>query len=131
MIVGIGTDVFAVKRLADAAIREEDAFFKRAYTLEERQAAGTVSDRRAWLAGRFAAKEAVYKAVSDCGVEFRPGDVCIITGAGGEPQVSLHGKTKARFEQVYGPDYSIHLSISHEDEYVTAFAVAEREDERR
>jgi len=131
MIVGIGTDIFAVKRLADAAIQEEDAFFKRAYTLEERQVAGTVSDRRAWLAGRFAAKEAVYKAVSGCGVEFRPGDVCIITGAGGEPQVSLHGKTKARFEQVYGPDYSIHLSISHEDEYVTAFAVAEREDERR
>lgn len=129
--MGIGTDVFAVKRLADAAIREEDTFFKRAYTPEEKDAARTVPDRRAWLAGRFAAKEAVYKAVSGCGVEFRPGDVCIAAGAGGEPQVSLRGKTKARFEQVYGPDYNIHLSISHEDEYVTAFAVAEREDERR
>ncbi len=129
--MGIGTDVFAVKRLADAAIREEDAFFKRAYTPEEKKTAGTVSDRRAWLAGRFAAKEAVYKAVSGCGVEFCPGDVCIVMGARGEPQACLRGKTKARFEQVYGPDYSIHLSISHEDKLAVAFAVAELNDERR
>lgn len=129
--MGIGTDVFAVKRLADVAIREEDAFFKRAYTPEEKKTAGTVSDRRAWLAGRFAAKEAVYKAVSGCGVEFCPGDVCIVMGARGEPQACLRGKTKARFEQVYGPDYSIHLSISHEDKLAVAFAVAELNDERR
>lgn len=129
--MGIGTDVFAVKRLADAAIREEDAFFKRAYTPEEKKTAGTVSDRRAWLAGRFAAKEAVYKAVSGCGVEFCPGDVCIVMGARGEPQACLRGKTKARFERVYGPDYSIHLSISHEDKLAVAFAVAELNDERR
>lgn len=129
--MGIGTDVFAVKRLADAAIREEDAFFKRAYAPEEKKTAGTVSDRRAWLAGRFAAKEAVYKAVSGCGVEFCPGDVCIVMGARGEPQACLRGKTKARFEQVYGPDYSIHLSISHEDKLAVAFAVAELNDERR
>lgn len=129
--MGIGTDVFAVKRLADAAIREEDAFFKRAYTPEEKKTAGTVSDRRAWLAGRFAAKEAVYKAVSGCGVEFCPGDVCIVMRARGEPQACLRGKTKARFEQVYGPDYSIHLSISHEDKLAVAFAVAELNDERR
>lgn len=129
--MGIGTDVFAVKRLADAAIREEDAFFKRAYTPEEKKTAGTVSDRRAWLAGRFAAKEAVYKAVSGCGVEFCPGDVCIVMGARGEPQACLRGKTKARFEQVYGPDYSIHLSISHEDKLAVAFAVVELNDERR
>ena len=129
--MGIGTDVFAVKRLADAAIREEDAFFKRAYTSEEKKTAGTVSDRRTWLAGRFAAKEAVYKAVSGCGVEFHPGDVCIVTGVRGEPQACLRGKTTARFEQVYGPDYGIHLSISHEDELVVAFAVAELNDERR
>lgn len=120
-----------MKRLADAAIREEDAFFKRAYTPEEKKTAGTVSDRRAWLAGRFAAKEAVYKAVSGCGVEFCPGDVCIVMGARGEPQACLRGKTKARFEQVYGPDYSIHLSISHEDKLAVAFAVAELNDERR
>ena len=129
--MGIGTDVFAVKRLADVAIREEDAFFKRAYTPEEKKTAGTVSDRRAWLAGRFAAKEAVYKAVSGCGVEFCPGDVCIVMGARGEPQACLRGKTKARFEQVYGSDYSIHLSISHEDKLAVAFAVAELNDERR
>ncbi len=131
MIVGVGTDVFAVSRLADAAIREHDPFLQRAYTPEEREEARGASDRRSWLAGRFAAKEAVYKAVSGCGVEFRPGDLCIATGAGGEPRARLQGETKARFERAYGPNYRIHLSISHEDGLVVAYAVVERDPERR
>ncbi len=131
MIIGVGADIFAVSRLADVAIREHDPFFQRAYTIEEREEARAASDRRGWLAGRFAAKEAVYKAVSGCGVEFRPGDLRITTGAGGKPRVRLQGETKTRFEQTYGPDYRIHLSISHEDGLAVACAVAERDPERR
>ena len=131
MIIGVGTDIFAVRRLAPAAIREDDAFFRRAYSRQERAEAQAAADRRGWLAGRFAAKEAVYKAVSSCGAAFRPGDICVATGKDGSPQVTLLGQTKALFEQRYGQRCAIHLSLSHEDEYVTAFAVAEQQDERR
>lgn len=128
MIIGIGTDIFALRRLAVGAIREEDPFFQRAFTPEEQAEARQRSDRREYLAGRFAAKEAVYKAVSLCGVEFAPGDIQITDDESGHPQALLRGRTKARFEEKYGSRYRLHLSISHEDDCAIAFAVAEQDE---
>lgn len=125
MIIGIGTDIFATRRLAVGAIREEDPFFQRAFTPKERAEARERSNRREYLAGRFAAKEAVYKVVSLCEVEFAPGDIQITDDKNGHPRVLLLGNTKTRFEEKYGPRYTIHLSLSHEDDCAIAFAVAE------
>lgn len=128
MLIGIGTDIFALRRLATGTIREEDPFFQRAFTSEEQTEARQRSNRREYLAGRFAAKEAVYKAVSLCGTEFVPGDIQVTDDRDGRPRALLLGKTKARFEEQYGSRYRIHISISHEDDCAIAFAVAEQDE---
>lgn len=128
MLIGIGTDIFALGRLSPAAADGNDPFFRRAYTPAEQEEAALRSNRREYLAGRFAAKEAVYKAVSLCGAEFAPGDIQITEDKDGRPQALLLGKTKARFEEQYGPRYRIHISVSHEDDCAIAFAVAEQDE---
>ena len=93
--MGIGTDVFAVKRLADAAIREEDAFSKERIPRKRRKRPELFLTAALGWRGALLKKEAVYKAVSGCGVEFHPGDVCIVTGVRGEPQALPGGKDKS------------------------------------
>ena len=128
MIIGIGTDIFALGRLSPAVTNGNDPFFRRAYTSAERAEADLRENRREYLAGRFAAKEAVYKAVSLCGAEFAPGDIQITDDRDGRPRALLLGKTKARFEERYGSRYHLHLSLSHEDDCAIAFAVAEQDE---
>ena len=118
MLIGIGTDIFALGRLSPAAANGDDPFFRRAYTPAEQEEAALRENRREYLAGRFAAKEAVYKAVSLCGADDKDG----------RPRALLLGKTKARFEEQYGPRYRIHISISHEDDCAIAFAVVEQDE---
>jgi len=126
MILGIGTDIFAASRLAPAALAPEDPFFRRAYTPAEQRKAQGRPDRRQYLAGRFAAKEAIYKSISSCGTEFRPGEIQITDDPDGRPHALLLGGTKAAFEDRWGAGYAIHLSISHEDGIACAFAITEQ-----
>lgn len=126
MIIGIGTDIFDVKRLSEAAILEDDPFFLRAFTEKERAQSNLQTRRHEYLAGRFCAKEAVYKSISACETEFCPGDIEIIDDENGKPCSKLFGRTKEKFESVFGTDYVIHISISHETEIVSAFAVTEK-----
>ncbi len=128
MLIGIGTDIFALARLSPAAVNGDDPFFRRAYTPAEQAEAGLRANRLEYLAGRFAAKEAVYKAVSLCGAEFAPGDIQVTDDGDGRPHALLLGKTKARLEEKYGPRYRIHISISREDDFAVAFAVAEQDE---
>lgn len=74
---------------------------------------------------RFAGKEAVYKAISFCGVDFRPSEIEIISDENERPFVQIHGKTKESFEKQVGQKYQIHISLSYENENAIAFAVAE------
>lgn len=126
MIIGIGTDIFDVKRLSETAISNGDPFLMRAFTEKERAQADLQSRRHEYLAGRFSAKEAVYKSISACECEFRPRDIEIIDDENGRPCSKLFGETKEKFEAVFGKDYLIHISISHETETVSAFAVTEK-----
>ena len=126
MIIGIGTDIFDVKRLSETAISEGDPFLLRAFTEKERAQGDAQSRRHEFFAGRFSAKEAVYKSISACKIEFRPGEIEIIDDENGKPCSKLLGKTKETFETAFGTDYVIHISISHETEIVSAFAVTEK-----
>lgn len=125
MIIGIGTDIFDVKRISEAAISEGDPFLMRAFTDKERVQANSSEKRAEYLAGRFSAKEAVYKAISACECEFRPGDIEITDDESGKPSAKLLGTTKHAFETDLGSDYIIHVSISHETELVLSFAIVE------
>ena len=126
MIIGIGTDIFLMSRLSKEIIQEDDAFIRRAFTQKEREEASKKNNQHTFYATRFCAKEAVYKAISSIEIEFKPGDIEILTDINGKPHVFLYGKTKEKLDQLTNGKYKIHVSISYDIEYANSFAIAEQ-----
>lgn len=130
MIIGIGHDLTAIARFI--AIMEGktcDRFLQRILTDSERQQLAQYADkgRRAeFVAGRFAAKEAVSKALG-CGIGAALGfqDMQIEKLPSGKPQCSVSEAAMQRLE-LAGRAITIHLSITHERDHASAFAVVEQ-----
>lgn len=125
VVVGIGTDVLRPSRLDPSTLEPGDAFFERAFTVAEKRQAQERRDRHDYLIARFCAKEAAYKAVSDCREEFHPGDFEILDDEDGHPRVTMGGRTAAAVEALWGQGASLLISISHEDDVVSSFALAQ------
>lgn len=123
MIVGIGADILKKDRLIrglDAALK------KRAYTGAETEQGHRHPVPADFFAARFAAKEAVFKALSCCGAEFEPRDIEILSDERGKPGAALYGGTRARLEEYLdGRPYCIHVSMSLEEDAAIAMAVIE------
>jgi len=126
LLIGIGTDIFRIARIAPQSVAEGDPFVMRAYTEAERAEARSRELPTFHYAACFAGKEAVYKAISGSGMEFRPGEIEITENPEGRPQVKLLGKTKEIFETKNGGKYALSVSLSYETEYAVAFAAAEK-----
>lgn len=121
MIFGIGTDILDRERL-DRGL--DAAFIRRAYTDAERLQAAQRYDPSAYYATRFAAKEAVFKAISACVTDFHPQDIETLADEHGKPGVFLHGKTAEEVnDRLAGREYSILVSLSCEDKTAIAYAV--------
>jgi holo-[acyl-carrier protein] synthase len=120
MIVGIGTDIIEIKRLENVTQR----FISRVYTPDEISGLSEAPVRRAeQLAGMFAAKEAVAKALG-CGFgRIWPIEIDIYRDADGRPLVRLWGGAKTVSGTLCVD--TIHISISHCRDYAVAYAVAE------
>jgi holo-[acyl-carrier protein] synthase len=121
MIIGIGTDIIEVERVARAISQE--AFKKKVFS--EREIAYCESQKKEEsFAGRFAAKEAFFKAL---GTGWRDGmgitEIEILNDDLGKPEIHLSGKAKEVFEQKGGTH--IHLSISHIKTQAIAFVILE------
>jgi holo-[acyl-carrier protein] synthase len=118
-ILRSGVDIIEIDRLAkvNPAIRQR--FLKRVYTPLELEIAG---DSNASLAGRFAAKEAVSKALGSGIGHVRWQDIEIRRGANGEPQLYLHGAARQLADALGLTIWSI--SISHSKTYAVAMVVA-------
>lgn len=120
-IVGTGVDLVEVPRFRSAAERWGGRFLRRLFTSAELAYA---MSRRTWaehLAVRFAAKEAVVKALGapkGLGLEWQ--DLEISRAPSGQPKVAFHGSMR-RWE-----DLQVHLSMTHTAEHAiaTAFAVS-------
>ena len=111
MIIAVGLDLVEVSRIAQAM--KNPAFLKRILTKAEREVITTPLR----IAGRWAAKEAIAKAV---GLHLSWQDVEILPGPGGEPLVSIsHADWKPEKTK-------IHLSITHEKGHAAAVAVLEQ-----
>jgi holo-[acyl-carrier protein] synthase len=117
----LGIDIIKIERIAAAIKRFGDRFEKRVLTESE---ARYVRMRPQNFAGRWAAKESVSKVLGlgVRGVGWR--DIEIARLPTGQPQVRLHGRAKARAEQL-GMN-RIAVSISHEGEYAVAIAFGVR-----
>lgn len=124
----IGIDAIEVERIADALARHGDRFVAKVYTAAERTiAAGRSHPTEGpaeFLAGRFAAKEAVLKALGTGwakGLGFH--DVEVLRGADGRPEVVLHGPAADR-AALLGIS-RILVSITHTRRDAIAFAAAD------
>lgn len=122
MITGVGVDIVEIGRVARAL--ESPRFVERVFTPAEREVLARQPRPDCWAAGRFAAKEAVAKALG-CGLAgCPPGDVEILPDGAGAPRARLLGRTAGRHEGV-----RLWVSISHHRTDAVAQAVAERSEE--
>lgn len=118
-IVGIGVDLVKIARVEALARRWEHRFLQRVYTENERRASFGRAWRYASLAGRFAAKEAVLKALGTgwaAGVSWQ--DIEVLNDVSGRPIATVQGRT-ATLAQRAGVR-GIHVSLSHDGDYAIA-----------
>ena len=115
-----GVDIIEVSRVGGVVARYGDRFVRRIYTEGE---IAYSRGRAPQLAARFAAKEAVMKALGTGirGVRWR--DIEVVRRRGRAPSIKLHGTALARAERM-GID-NLALAISHSESYAVAFVVAE------
>ncbi len=120
MIRGIGIDVIEVPRVEQAVARWGEAFLGRIFTEQERAHAGRAPQR---LAGRFAAKEAVMKALGLGWRSMAWRDIEIATDLLGKPVVQLSGRAEAAARRLGVGTWMV--SISHTHRLAIAQALAE------
>lgn len=122
-IHGIGIDVVEVERIASAIARHGEPFLARLFTDAERDYCAAQKRPELHYAARFAAKEAVSKALGT-GIGGEAGwlDLEIIRDPLGAPKLLLHGAA-AEFAKERGiPE--IQISLTHAKDYAAANAVA-------
>ena len=126
MILGIGNDLIDIRRIEKTLERFGDRFVQRIFTSDERARSERRRLRAASYAKRFAAKEAVYKALTGAGVAGMGWKDAEITNTDrGAPRVSLSGRCKTALERLTPEGYNpaINLSLSDEPPFAMAFVV--------
>ncbi len=118
MIVGTGIDLIQVARIKKAAKRWNDKFLSRIYTPREISYCRGKREKYVHFAARFAAKEAVRKALGE-GMSWK--EVEITNGCLGKPEVKLTGQA-GKIGRSQGAK-EIFLSLSHDHDYAIAQAV--------
>ena len=111
----IGTDLVSILRFRSAIERNKDRFLSRVFTLSEQEYCQGKADPVIHYAGRFAAKEAIMKAIKSS-VWNHPiafNSINIDSDDSGCPIVTLD----------FAIDGDLRVSISHTDEHAIAFAV--------
>ena len=124
MVLGHGIDIVETERLRDMVERHGEHFLRRVFTAREREYCQKNPKR--WvehLAGRFAAKEAILKAL---GTGWTGGiawtDMEILPDAAGRPSLTLTGRCGQIAEEKGIGEW--HLSISHITTHATASVIA-------
>ena len=114
-----GVDLIEIDRIAEMVSRHGNHYLERIYTPAELEICGKRAES---LAGRFAAKEAVVKALG-CGIgEVTWKEIEILDNGQRAPVLHLNGKAAQKADELGLTDWSV--SISHDQSRVIAFAVA-------
>jgi len=125
VIISIGIDIIEVRRVREV-LRRTPRFTERVFTTDERaycDSRGVVAPQH--YAARFAAKEAVLKALQTGwtgGIAWQ--DIEIAALPSGAPILRFHGRVRELYEQSGAT--AAHLSISHTTEHAIAEVVLER-----
>ena len=120
-IYGIGTDIIEISRIRDA-INRTSSFKKKVYTEKEIEYIEKKTEPYASYAGRFAAKEAVSKALGTGVRGFSLSDVEILNDELGKPNVILYNEILK-----HAKDLKIQISISHSREYAVSTVIIYKE----
>ena len=125
MILGCGIDIIEIERIKQAIRRSETYFKKKVFTKKEISYCQSKKNPYPHFAVRFAAKEAVLKAIGSSlqkGVKFS--DIVTMNGKHNKPQIILSGKTKKIAEKIGVKN--IFLSLSHSQNYAVAQVILEK-----
>ena len=125
MIAGIGVDIVDIARIQALLDRYRERFLGRVYTEEETAYAMRGANAAERLAGRFAVKEAVLKALGTGktqGILWK--DVETVRGRFGKPEVHLRGQAE-KWAKMRGSG-AVHVSITHDGGKAVAFVILEK-----
>jgi holo-[acyl-carrier protein] synthase len=129
VIIGLGSDLCNIERIAKSIERFGVRFENRVFTdVERAKAAKRPFTKAGTYAKRFAAKEAFSKAL---GTGFRHGvfmkDIGVVNGPSGAPTLSLTGGAKARLDAMIPSGYEahIHMTLTDDHPWAQAFVIIE------
>jgi holo-[acyl-carrier protein] synthase len=124
MILSIGIDIIEISRVEGVLSRQGRRFQQRVFTADEVEYCERRASRVSSYAARFAAKEAVMKALGtgwSHGVRWR--DIEVVRGRYGPPSIKLAGRALDRFNEIGGT--SIKLSLTHSRDLAMAQVIFE------
>ena len=128
MIIGVGSDLCDIRRVARSLERFGERFTHRCFTPTERARSDRKKQRAASYAKRFAAKEAAAKALGTGiheGVFWR--DVGVVNLPSGKPTLEMTAGARAKLDQLTPPGHRavVHLTITDEFPIAQAFVIIE------
>ena len=119
MVEGIGVDIIEIARVRKSIETLGERFLTKVFTTREIEYCSGKNNRYQHFAARFAAKEAVSKALSTGWAgEFRWKDVEVMNDPSGQPRITLHGPLRDRLQASL-----VLVSMSHSHTHVVAMAV--------
>ncbi len=118
-MLATGVDMIEIARIERAAARHGERFYRRFFTEQERACCAGRPDR---LAGRFAVKEAVAKAMGTGIGDMNWTDIEVVSDGRGKPELVLHNQARALADSLGLCRWSI--SLSHTETHAIGFAVA-------
>lgn len=118
-MISSGIDLIEIHRIERAMTRHGDQFLRRFFTAQE---IDFCAGRARSLAGRFAVKEAVAKALGTGIGDFNWTDIEVVRDGRGRPELILHNHARELADQMGLAEWSI--SISHSETHAIGMAVA-------
>lgn len=128
MILGVGSDLANIDRIAAVLARHGDRFRQRVFTDAERAKAASRKDEAGTLAKRWAAKEACSKALGTglaMGISWK--DMAVSNLASGQPVMELTGWAAERLANMTPAGHRgiVHVSLTDDHPWAQAFVVIE------
>ncbi len=120
MVLGIGIDIIEIERIKKSVDEFGEKFLSKVFTRTEIEYSISKKNKYQHFAARFAAKEAIYKALSsDTDTVYSWQDIEIYNEVNGLPKAKLFGALKDYLNE----DKELKISMSHSDNYVACVAI--------
>lgn len=126
MIIGIGTDIVDISRIAKKITDRKD-FLEHVFSSFEIQYCEKIKNKFESYAARFAAKEAFLKAIgTGLLIDCAPKEIEVRNDTSGKPELIISPNVKNKLEEIFKvSNHKIHISLSHTSQTAIAFIIIE------